>query len=270
MKRLTYILTIVIFISSCNQKSQKSADKIQIVNDEDFIVDSTSIDSHIFTDSGDTIDYEVVFLVADEMPEFGNGWEDIRKYILDNTEYPQTAIDDSIEGRVIVNFVINKDGSVSNPKVIRGLRYDLEEECIRVIENMPDWKPGKARGILVKVSYGIPFIFCLKSESDIKNAITPKNNGNKELIDFKIYPNPASDYTNIEITGYSKDLEYQMVNTKEQIVKSGQIYAATEQINISDIENGLYIIQLFSKEKGLMKTQKLIKNQIKTVGNSKI
>jgi protein TonB len=178
MKRLAYILTILILISSCNPKSQKTADKIQIVNDEDFIIDSTSIDSHIFTDSGDTIDYEAVFLVADEMPVFGNGWEDIRKYILDNTEYPQTAIDDSIEGRVIISFVINKDGSVSNPKVNRELRYDLDEECIRVIENMPDWKSGKVRGINVKVSYGIPFNFRLKSESDVKNAITPKKNGN--------------------------------------------------------------------------------------------
>lgn len=259
MKRLAYILTIVILISSCNQKSKKTTESSQIVNDEELLVDSLLPDSDFILDEGDTIDGEVFFSVVEEMPEFGNGWEDIRKYILDNIEYPQTAIDDSIEGRVIIQFVINEDGSVSKAKAIRGLRYDLDEECIRVIENMPDWKPGKQRGKLVKVNYAIPFIFRLNSDSDKGNTITPKKKENKELIDFKIYPNPASDYANIEIAEFIGDLEYQMINAKGQIIKSGQIFTTTEQINLSDLENGLYIIRLISKEKGLMNTQKLIK-----------
>ena len=259
MKRLAYILISVILISSCNQKSKKVSENNQIANDVELLIDSVPLDSDYIIDSGDTIDGEVYFSVVEEMPQFGNGWEDIRKYILDNIEYPQTAIDDSIEGRVYIQFVINEDGSVSNPKTIRGLRYDLDEECIRVIENMPDWKPGKQMGKLVKVSYVIPFTFRLDSDSDKGDAITPQvENPNKE-IDFKIYPNPATDYTNIEITEYNADFEYQMINTKGQIVKSGQIFTTTEQINISDLENGLYIIRLISKEKGLLKTQKMIK-----------
>ena len=259
MKKLAYILTILILISSCNQKSKKTTDNSQIVNDEEFIIDSLSVDSDFVFNEGDTIDGEVFFSVVEEMPEFGNGWEDIRKYILDNIEYPQTAINDSIEGKVFVQFVINEDGSVSNPVVLRGIRYDLDNECLRVIEKMPDWNPGKQMGKLVKVKYTIPFIFRLNSDSEKGNAITPKKNEKQELIDFKIYPNPASDYTNIEITKYSRDLEYQMINAKGQIIKSGQIFTTTEQINISDLENGLYIIRLISKENGLINTQKMIK-----------
>jgi len=259
MNRLAYILTIVILISSCNQKSQKTTESNQIANDEELLLDSLSLDSDYILDEGDTIDGEVFFSVVEEMPEFGNGWEDIRKYILDNCKYPQTAIDDSIEGRVYIQFVINEDGSVSNPQVIRGLRYDLDEECIRVIENMTDWKPGKQMGRRVKVRYVIPFTFRLASDSEKGNMITPKNNEKKELIDFKIYPNPATEFVNIEITEFIDNLEFQLINAKGQNLKSGQIYNLTEQIDISDLENGLYIIRLISKENGLVYTQKLIK-----------
>lgn len=248
----------MILISSCNQKSKKTTESSQIINDKEFLLDSLLLGSDFNLDEDDRI-YDEVFSCIEEMPEFGNGWEDVRKYILDNVEYPQTAIDDSIEGRVYVRFVINEDGSVSNPKVVRGLRYDLDEACIQVIKNMPDWKPGKQRGKLVKVYYNIPFTFRLNSESDTRNTITPKKSEENKLIDFKIYPNPASDNINIEITESSRDLRYEMINVKGQIVKNGQIYTTTEQINISDIENGLYIIRLFSKEKGLIKTQKMIK-----------
>lgn len=261
MNRLACILTIVILISSCNQKSKKATENIQIVNDEELLLDTLSTDSDFILDSGDTIDGDDFFSVVEEMPQFGNGWDDIRKYILDNIEYPQTAFDDSIEGRVYLQFVINEDGSVSNAEVVRGLRYDLEEECIRVIENMPDWKPGKQMGNFVKVRYVIPFIFKLDSDSDSGkgNIITPKEEDNEESIELKIFPNPAIDYINIEVSDFQTDLEYQLINTRGQILKNGHIYNAIEQINISDLETGLYIVRLISKEEGVIKTQKLIK-----------
>jgi TonB family protein len=259
MKRLAYIVTIVILISSCNQKFKKTSENIQIENDEELLIDSWPDDSDFMIDSGDTIDGEIFFSFVEEMPQFGNGWEDIRKYLLENIEYPQTAIDNSIEGKIFVQFVINEDGSISNPEVLRGLRFDIDEECIRIVENMPDWKPGKQDGKLVKVRYVIPFLLRLNPDSGKGNTITPKKNEKKELIDFKIYPNPASDYTNIEITEYSGDLEFQLINAKGQILKSGQILNTTEQISISDLENGLYIIRLISKDNGLIKSQKMIK-----------
>jgi TonB family protein len=259
MRRLAYILTIVILISSCKQKSKETTDSSQIVNDEEFLIDSLSPDSDFILDESDTIDGEVFFSVVEEMPEFGNGWEDIRKYILDNIEYPQTAIDDSIEGRVIIQFVINEDGSVSNPEVLRGIRFDLDEECIRVVKNMPDWKPGKQLGKLVKVRYVIPFIFRLDTDSEKGNTITPRKDDKEKTIDFKIYPNPATEIVNIEISNFEDNLEYQLINSNGQIQKSGQIYNLTEQINISDLENGLYIIRLITEENRLIETQKLIK-----------
>jgi TonB family protein len=261
MKRLAYILMILILISSCNQKSNNTTENVQIENDEEILFESFPDDSDYSIEYCDTIDGEILFSVVEEMPQFGNGWEDIKKYILDNFQYPQTAIDDSIEGRVYLQFVINEDGSVSNAEVVRELRYDLDEECIRVIENMPDWKPGKQRGEFVKVRFVIPFIFKM-SESDTGkgNVITPKEELKVKSIELKVFPNPAKDYVNIEILSNMTDLEYQLINAKGQIIKSGHIYNSTKHINISDIENGLYIVRLISKENGLIKTQKLIKN----------
>ena len=74
MKRLACILTILILISSCNQKPKKTTESSQIVNDEEFIIDSLSTDCDFIFDEGDTIDGEVFFSVVEEMPEFGNGW----------------------------------------------------------------------------------------------------------------------------------------------------------------------------------------------------
>lgn len=259
MKRLTYILTVLFLISSCNQKSKKTTENIQIENDKEFVLDSIPIDSDFIIDSGDTINGEVFFNFVEEMPQFGNGWEDIRKYILKNIEYPQTAIDDSIVGNVFVQFVINEDGSLSNPKVIRGIRFDLDEACIRVVKNMPNWKPGKQMGKLAKVRYMMPFRFRLNSDIDKDNIITPQKDKDEKTIDFKIYPNPATEIVNIELSDFYSGLEFEIINTKGQNLKSGQIYNQTEQINISDLENGLYLIRLISNQNRVIKTQKLIK-----------
>jgi len=254
MKRLSYILILLILVSSCNQKSKNSSDNNQLENDKEILLDSIPIKSDYTIDCGDTIDREV-FFSCEEMPKFGNGREDLKKYIQDNTEYPQTAIEDSVEGRVYIFFVINEDGSVSDSKVLRGIRYDLDNECIRVINNMPDWKPGKQRGKLVKITYIIPFTFSLELSSGKGYIISPKN----KSFDFKIYPNPATDYVNIELSNFKDDVEFQMINTKGQLVKKGPLNYEIEQINISNFERGIYIVQLIYNEERLTKTQKLIK-----------
>ena len=131
MKRLAYILTIVILIICCNKNT--------IANDDYFLPDSISFEDDFITDSAETDVEEICIFSIEQYPRFGNSYKDISKYITENTEYPQSAIDDGIEGRVFVQFVVNEDGSVTNAEVLRGLRSDFDEECVRVLENMPDW-----------------------------------------------------------------------------------------------------------------------------------
>jgi TonB family protein len=255
MKAYLIGLIFLLGLYSCSNNKKKDYK----VNEQQINLDSTElIESIIEEECDDNID---IFYVVEEMPEFGNGWEDIRKHILDNIEYPQTAIDDSLEGKVYIQFVINEKGKVTEARVIRGVRYDLDNESLRVVNEMPDWKPGKQRGIPVKVWYTLPFYFSLNSDSENSkgNVINTKKKTEDKSIELKIYPNPATDYVNIEILDSETDLEYQLINTKGQICITGRIYNSQVQINIAELTNGLYIVRLFSKEKGLIKTEKLIK-----------
>ncbi|MCF8227934.1 MAG: M56 family metallopeptidase [Bacteroidales bacterium] len=102
-----------------------------------------------------------IFTVVEEMPEFPGGRNALFKYLQENIRYPEAARKDSIQGRVFVSFVINKDGSVSGVKLLRGIREDLDKEAIRVVENMPDWMPGKQEGKNVRVVFNLPIRYAL-------------------------------------------------------------------------------------------------------------
>jgi len=98
-----------------------------------------------------------VYVVVEEMPEFPGGTDSLMKYIQSNLIYPQT--DAGIQARVIVSFVIEKDGSVNDPKVVRAVEAYLDEEALRVVRSMPDWKPGKNSGKTVRVRFSLPIQF---------------------------------------------------------------------------------------------------------------
>ena len=74
-------------------------------------------------------------------------------------KYPTKAIESKIQGRVIVQFVVNKDGSISNAKIVRSVDPDLDKEALRVINSMPQWKPGMQKGEPVSVKYTVPIVF---------------------------------------------------------------------------------------------------------------
>ena len=94
-------------------------------------------------------------------PEFPDGMEGLYKYLSENIHYPEQAKTDGIEGRVIVNFVIEADGSVSNAKVLRGIGGGCDEEALRVVEAMPKWTPGKMQDKPVRVQFYLPVVFKL-------------------------------------------------------------------------------------------------------------
>jgi len=102
-----------------------------------------------------------VFFIVEEMPEFPGGELALRKYISLSIRYPKIAQDNSIQGKVYVNFVVNGDGSVSDAKVARSVDPSLDKEALRVVNNLPKWKPGKQRGKPARVLYTVPINFVL-------------------------------------------------------------------------------------------------------------
>ena len=101
------------------------------------------------------------YLAIEDMPRFPGG--DVTKWLAKNTRYPKAALERKAEGKVFVQFVIEKDGRVTNVKVLRPVDPDLDREAVRVVSSMPRWVPGKQRGKFVRVSYTVPINFRLKS-----------------------------------------------------------------------------------------------------------
>lgn len=99
--------------------------------------------------------------VAEIMPEFPGGTEALLSFIKGNLKYPQKAIDEQTEGRVIVQFVIDKTGKVSSPEVIRGVTSELDQAALDIVSALPDWKPGEQDGQKVNVKYTLPVVFKL-------------------------------------------------------------------------------------------------------------
>ena len=107
-----------------------------------------------------------VFEVVEKMPEFPNGgMPGLMKYLSDNIRYPEAAKVAGIQGRVTVVFVVDKDGSITNVKTLRGVDAELDKEAIRVISSMPKWIPGMQKGKAVKVRYTVPVMFRLPNKS---------------------------------------------------------------------------------------------------------
>ena len=106
---------------------------------------------------------ELPVLAPDSMPEFPGGVSAMMTYLMDNVKYPADAKKDKKEGRVACSFVITKEGKVTDVHVVKSSGTEsLDNEALRVVNNMPDWKPGKENGEPVNVHYTIPVVFKLK------------------------------------------------------------------------------------------------------------
>ena len=99
---------------------------------------------------------------VDEEPKFPGGEHELMEYISDNIVYPQAAIDEGIQGRVFVSFVVEPNGKVTNVEVLRGINSDCDEEAVRVIQSLPNWEPGVRRGNNVRVAFVVPVKFSLE------------------------------------------------------------------------------------------------------------
>ena len=105
---------------------------------------------------------EEVFMVAEQMPEFPGGMKELLKFLQDNLKYPENAMKNNVQGRVIVQFVVEKDGTPTEFKVLRSVDPDLDAEALRVMKAMPKWKPGMQKGQVVRVKFTVPVSFKLQ------------------------------------------------------------------------------------------------------------
>jgi protein TonB len=139
-------------------------DNKQEIEEVDIEDTESDEDTEIFEEEEET---DEVFMIAEDMPMFKGCSDDqctqgeILKFIARNTRYPAIAKENNITGRVFVGFVVDKSGSVTNVKLLRGVDKYLDSEAIRVVKSMPKFSPGRQRGKPVKVQYNIPITFKL-------------------------------------------------------------------------------------------------------------
>lgn len=146
---------------------------IEIVEDDIEVDDDLEIDAE--TDDEEEIEEVVmedddegeskedeIFVFVEDQPGYPGGDEARLKYLRENIKYPEMAKESGIQGTVYVTFVVEKDGRISNVKILRGIGGGCDEEAVRVIKGMPKWKPGKQRGRPVRAQFNMPIRFILQ------------------------------------------------------------------------------------------------------------
>ncbi len=103
-----------------------------------------------------------IFEVVEQNPSFPGGEAELMKWLHKNLKYPPVAQENGIQGKVYIQFVVNKDGSIVDPKIIRSADASLDKEAMRVVQAMPKWTPGKQRGKAVRVRFTLPVTFRLQ------------------------------------------------------------------------------------------------------------
>ena len=114
------------------------------------------------TSTAQTKKSNMAYDVVEVMPQYPGGQIAMLKYIMENIKYPKQAMKEGIQGRVTVSFIVEKDGRVSNVRLLRSVQSALDKEAIRVVKSMPKWTPGKHNGKPVRVRFNLPVMFKLK------------------------------------------------------------------------------------------------------------
>ena len=103
-----------------------------------------------------------VFDVVEQMPSFPGGQSALMEYLHDHVKYPVVAQENGVQGRVVVSFIVERDGSITDVRVVRSVDPSLDREAARVVSSMPRWTPGKQNGSAVRVKYNVPVMFKLQ------------------------------------------------------------------------------------------------------------
>lgn len=147
MKNLTFILMLAIACVACTKQTKKENNTTEETSTVEITTSNT----------------EEVYSTADEMPEFPGGMGELMTYLGSNIQYPSKAKENHWEGSAVCQFVIEKDGSISNAEIIQSSGFQLLDiEAMRVILNMPNWTSGKQNGDSVRVKFALPITFKLQ------------------------------------------------------------------------------------------------------------
>lgn len=160
--RVLLMLPAVAFATVVASACKSDTNTEMNVNTQDALTSSTYFDIEEY--EMEEADTSEVFMVVEQMPEYPGGTEALMEYLRSNMQYPERCKENKIQGRVIVTFVVNKDGSIVDPAVVKSAGpegVELDVEALRVISGMPAWTPGKQRGENVRVKYTVPVNFKL-------------------------------------------------------------------------------------------------------------
>ena len=144
------------------------------------IVDHDHLDVAVISGEDDWVeilevtepDENSIFQVVETQPEFPGGMAELMKYLQKNLSYPQICKEQGLQGRVIVQFVVNTDSTISDVNVIKPVNPYLDQEAVRVVKAMPKWNPGKQRGEPVRVRFTLPVTFRLPADTVKVDAVS--------------------------------------------------------------------------------------------------
>ncbi|MFW9596425.1 MAG: TonB family protein [Paludibacter sp.] len=138
---------------------------------EELMNNNKSVEGKCFDINGDEIKYTQI----EQMPEFPGGDEKLMAFLRKNIKYPRTMMEKNIQGRVIAQFTVKKDGSLSDIKIVRSIHPLADEEALRIISLMPNWKPGIQEDELVNVKYTLPINFRLTDNNNTSPVVPRKS-----------------------------------------------------------------------------------------------
>lgn len=220
---------------------------------------AAAVTMNVVEDEQNATDDKVFVDVVENMPEFNGGAGALMQYLSHNIRYPE---DTDIQGRVIVSFVVDKDGSISNAQVVKSLHPSLDAEALRIINNMPKWIPGTQNGKPVNVKYAVPISFrkatgSFETKEDpqaVGSFVTNEGNGNlkvarendKKAVEIlvakgiRLFDGIDDKDIDIYVDGKLIDL-----NDKPSTIKSDDI----ERIEIKGTKDTRKSIHVFTKQK---------------------
>jgi TonB family protein len=213
-----------------------------------------------------------LFKVVEEMPYFP-GCEDLPKaerkacgdkkmleFIYQNLRYPALARENGVEGTVVVTFIVEADGRIKEPKIVREIGGGCGDEVLRVVNLMPTWIPGKQKGEAVRVQFNLPVRFKLEGDEKTDNA---PNAASKALPveDFKIFPNPSKGRFTVSFSAPQKNTEIQVLNAEGSAVFSRVLnqFPGTfrDEIDLGKAPKGNYVLVVRQGE--LVHTANIVK-----------
>ena len=151
MKREKFVMMIVVLL-------MMTVGNIACAQNVPLIIDPDKVDQYL-AERKDTIN---VYDCVEQMPSFPGGTQKLKEFIEENLRYPKELEESCVQGRVIVRFIVERNGKLSNVKVVKSVDPVLDKEALRIVKLMPRWIPGRQNGITVRVKFYIPIIFRLK------------------------------------------------------------------------------------------------------------